>query len=110
MIPCPGTTRPRRGTTPAYKLATPSSRIILMKQSNVDVYRLACVPCMRVLTTSKGLFPNVLKHPADIPPNNPSSGVMGLLPLSVTSALYSLNHMNRRPWLDPCFKAVAVAP
>ena len=64
----------------------------------------------RTLITSKGLFPKVLKQPALIPPKSPSRGVIGFSPSLVIIRLYSLNHINRRPWLDPCFSAVAKAP
>ena len=48
MIPCPGTTRPNLGTTPAYNAPTPSFDTTCLKQSNVFLYCEACVPCIRV--------------------------------------------------------------
>ena len=107
MIPCPGTTRPRRGTTPTYNAPTPSLARICFRQSTVPLYCFAFVPCIRVLITSNGLLPSVEKHPALMPPNNPRRGVIGVSPLLVTISLYSLNHMKRNPMLEPCFSAVA---
>lgn len=63
----------------------------------------------RTLITSNGLFPKVEKQPAVIPPKSPRRGVIGFSPSLVTIRLYSLNHINRKPWLDPCFSAVAKA-
>ena len=59
--------------------------------------------------TSNGLLPSVEKQPALIPPNNPMIGVSFFSPSFVTRFLYSLNHMKRKPWLEPCFIAVAAA-
>jgi hypothetical protein len=36
-------------------------------------------------------------------------GVSGFSPSFVMIRLYSLNHMNRNPWFDPCLRAVAIA-
>jgi hypothetical protein len=50
-----------------------------------------------VFTTSNGLFPRVLKQPADIPPTRLRTGVILVLPSDVTIRLYSLNHIKRKP-------------
>ncbi len=62
------------------------------------------------LTTSNGLLPKVEKHPALIPPNKRRRGVNSFSPSFDIILLYSLNHMNLKPWLLPCFNAVAKAP
>mmetsp|Transcript_33053 Transcript_33053/g.71451 ORF Transcript_33053/g.71451 Transcript_33053/m.71451 type:complete len:203 (-) Transcript_33053:235-843(-) len=99
-----------RGMAPLYKPLMPSALNIFAKQSMVLLYCLASLPCICVLTTSKGLFPSTLKQPAAMPPTREDSGCSFVLPLSVTMSLYLLKNINLSPWLELCFSTVANTP
>lgn len=65
--------------------------MILMAQSIVFLYFLASKPCIRVLTTSMGVFPYTEQAPA----TTPKAAVAGLLTVLLLSPP---RYLERRPY------------
>jgi len=80
---------------------------IIIKQVSSD----AVQTCIRVFTTSMGVFPNTLAAPAMPPIQN-----VLMLPISLELSpswkyFFRLEYTKKRmAWLDPCFRIVGVRP